>query len=694
MENDQKWSTVNIGEEIQPTRPFLYIASNYLWLIFYLFIYLYYQFSTQYQEVSTIKSLNQSHIWNSTYNPHIFGFISDAHVTSFFPEDINITTTLLQTLNETGVEKILIGGDIGDNFATKSSVKHGHQYEDDYIIYKRIADEYPRDFLIVASGNHDEFGVEKYDSSEHYILQYCDFYKKDDKYKNYDNFLISKIDHEDIEIFVMNPYHYPTVRAGLGYHANLTGEMLDKIEYALSAPSNSKSRFLLTHFPLSYTNNWAKSSSKKSLIDIATSSNLSAILVGHSHHELILHRKSSLEIRPRSIKKGKSSGFGLRYISVDNGGVSDSGFVLNEIERPVAVLTYPVKKKYVSDQTDFSFDMFNKGEIRVVHFSENKNLNISVSCRSSSNKFSDIKTSRLKFQRIIRSNQSLYSTSLKQVCYRENDDKFNEVEYHLTFLGDWNYEADFVAGESVKLEKEILDFDEDMRKFVCVIGLICWIVILYVWCPIPPFKYFDKIAAMFAGQKHPSLINYELGLSDGIIGAIFGFFLIKSRIYYNIPKWLQYTYLIMILSPLFVPISLMKIGKHSYGFIYFIGYYLNGFAFDIWGFQLTSYFVLFVLLPSTVVFSAASFLRQTKKWNYFFIVDIALFLAQFVLIYIAIFTALYQSTSLVFALTSPIFAIIPIIIISSEIIIIVKFVISLINNNDKKHFLYDDYMYY
>lgn len=694
MENEPKWDKISVGEETNTSKSFLYCISNYLWILFLCIFLVYYRHVSHYQDVQVIKSFNRLEKWNSSYNPHILGFISDAHITSFFPEDINITMTILQILNDTNVEKILIAGDIGDNFATRSSIKHGQQYEEDYIISQKIFEKYPSDLFIIASGNHDEFGVESYNSSDHYILKYCDFYSKNDKFKNYDNFLISKVDYEDIEIFVMNPYHYPTVRAGLGYYSNLTREMLNKIELALSSPSHSKSRFLLTHFPLSYTNTWAKSSTHKSLIDIATSSNITAVLSGHSHHELIIHRKSSLEIRPRSMKSGKNSGGGYRYITIDNGDLSDHGFILNKDKKPLAVLTHPVKKKLVNHKTDFSYQNFEQSEIRVVRFSEDSDFNVSVSCSSSSNGFSDKKTDSLKFQRVIRNGQSLYSIPLKKLCYRESDNNKKDYnEYRLSFSGDWSYESEFVVGDSVKLDKEILDNDVNMRECVIAIGITCWIVIIFIWCPFPSFKYFDKVSALYADQSSQRVASFEYSLFDQIIGLIFGFFVIKSRIYHNIPKWIQYVYFAIVLSPFFVPISLMKIGKSSYGFIYFLGYYLNGFAFDLWGGQLTSYFVLLILLPSTLVFSAISYLIQTKKWNYFFIIDIATFVLQFLFVTIPITKALYQSTSLVFSLTSPLFALFPIVIIVIEIIIVVRSINSSVKNifnNDKKHFLYDD----
>lgn len=101
--------------------------------------------------------------------------------------------------------------------------------------------------------------------------------------------------------------------------------------------------------------------------------------------------------------------------------------------------------------------------------------------------------------------------------------------------------------------------------------------------------------------------------------------------------------------------------------------YLESFKLDIWGSMLTSYYVIFVLLTSTIVFSSISYLNETKKWQYVFIFDILTFMSQFPLLKIAIFDILYQSTSLLYALTSPIFVFSPISIIFMEIFLFIKY---------------------
>ena len=146
--------------------------------------------------------------------------------------------------------------------------------------------------------------------------------------------------------------------------------------------------------------------------------------------------------------------------------------------------------------------------MKCIDFSENSKLNISVSCSFSDRKI-DEKSGLLKFQRIIRRNQSLYSIPLNEVC--KNVDLSNKVnEYKLTFSGVWNYEVEFAFGDQIKLEKEILDHDVNMRNFIVVIGVVCWIVSLYIWCPFPSFKYFNELSESLADRKIPK-INKQIG---------------------------------------------------------------------------------------------------------------------------------------------------------------------------------------
>ena len=375
--------TSNFLNKLYHIRPFLYLLSQYAWLLIFGSFMINFLIDKKYRKNPIIHSNNFSLKWNSLYDPHIFGFITDLHITSsFYPQRLIDTESMLKIFNESGVEKVLIAGDICENYDSKY-FKFGHQTESDYISYSKIENQYPTDFIIVASGNHDEFGVENYDSKDHYILQYCNFYSKNkEKFDNYENFLISKVYINDIELFVMNPYIYPTPRGGIGYSMRFTTSMLDHIEKVISEPiqSNATIRLFMTHSPLCFSNSWVKSTSQKSLIEILTSKNITAFLIGHTHANRIVHRNESIEIQSISVKDSIYKGRGYNFISVDNGGVSYHSFNLKNNDKPVAVLTYPIEKKLLSKMSDFSFENFNQAEIRVVHFSEKNDVNISVTC--------------------------------------------------------------------------------------------------------------------------------------------------------------------------------------------------------------------------------------------------------------------------------------------------------------------------
>lgn len=674
----------------QKPKQLLNFLSHFIWIVFLIVIFFVVLIGVNHHSVPVIYGTQQTEEWNSSYDPHVFGFVSDAHLSQYFPHSIDDTKIIFNILNDTGVEKILVTGDICDNFGSRTMIKHGHQFQKDFNTYVDIVKDYPNDFIIVASGNHDEFGIDIYNSSKHYILQYVKFYKENEIYKDYNNFLISKVKYDDIDIFVMNPYHYPTVNAGLGYYMNIKSEMIDRIESVLSEPSNAKARILITHFPLSYTTVTVKSKSKKTLMDVMTSSNMTVLLAGHTHRELIVHRKTTLEIHPWAIKRGLRVSRAYRYITVDNGNFNDHSFNL-KVERPSAIVTYPITKKLISDRTDFSIKTFNQADIRVIHFSENPNLTITATCKCEETGFQS-KSTLLKFQRVIRRNQSLYSTSLKQLCDPyDTINQTNTAEFTLTFSGDYNYTTVFVAGNYVQLDREKLDTDVSSRKALFVVGVIAWILVLIIWCPFPPLDYFASYCNWVWGQNNEYQKNCK-NETVKYISIIFGFTYMKSQIYQVITKWMQIVYFIFIFTPLFIPFCVIKVGKY-YGLVGFFGYYLTSFAFDYWPLTLSCFFALIVLTPSTIIFAEIAFLIQTKKWTYFIIAYILLEALHIILIVIIVAATLYQSTTTAFSILSPLFVFEPIIILIMEILSLHRLrkkEKEIVNKNEEKFDNYDN----
>lgn len=597
-----------------------------------------------YRAVPDIKQTIHHQKWNSSYDPHIFGLFSDAHITPYRPQRSVDTKSILKILNESGVEKILISGDISDNFGTNFTFKLGQQYEEDFIEYQKVAKDYPSDFLIVASGNHDEFGVEEYNSKDHYILQYCDFYKNKEIYKKYENFLISKVVYKDVEIFVMNPYHYPTVRAGVGYYMYLTTEMLDIIEKSLSEKT-AFTRLLITHFPTNFRNQNVHSSSGKTLTEILSSSSITSIIAGHSHTYRVLHRNSTLEIHSPSINPGRRCGQRYGYISIDNGYFSYQMTRLNE-ECLKAVLTYPIEKKYLSKMTDFSRSKYEESEIRVVTFSENPKLNIKVTCvnNNNNNRYNGF----LKFKRVLRRNESLYSAPLNEICGSLTQD--DRIYFNLTFSGDWSHSSSFLVGNSVTFDKEVVEDDLNLYIATFYIGFLMYVFVLFIWCPFfSPPKFCNDLNSWINGATMNSSMKY--------FGIFFSFLVMKSRIFFNINKKIQIIYFIVALSPLFLPIAIMKIGEDQYGLILSFGYYLKDFVIDVWGVDLFALFAVLVLVPSTIVLSAIAQFKQSFKCIPFYIFDFAMFVAQIPLVIFAIGRFLYQSTPLFYAVTSPVLGI-------------------------------------
>ncbi|KAK8888706.1 Transmembrane protein 62 [Tritrichomonas musculus] len=642
----------------------LYISSQYSWLaIFGSFFFIFY-LTLYYHDPPTINSLPSSK-WDSASDPHIFGLVSDIHISKYNNKTSKDTESALSIFTESGVEKILICGDLVENFEGKSSLfRNSRQLEEEFVQYKKLEDKYQKDFIIVASGNHDEFTLDTYNSKIHYLLKYCSYYSKNNFFADWKNFVISKFKYHDIEIFVLNIYNYPSSPSRIGHYSDVTPEILDIIEQKLSEPSNSTVRLLINHYPLHFYNEYARSSSKKNLIEIISSYHISAVLTGHTHKMRIMHHNETLEIHPYALKTFRE----YAYISMDNGGLSFHEFSLNN-DKPLAILTYPINKKLISKETDFTFSNFEKADIRVICFSERQDLKINVHCHWGNN----TNQGALHFQRIIRTNESLYSIPLKDICKINDDHIFIEKkfeEFHLSFSGDWNHSTDFIVGDSATLSKEYLENDFQPFYGLIFISLIYYLIVLFVFGPFPPSTYCQKANEWISNMSEEHCI----------LGVIFGFLPMKARIYNNFQRTHRNTIFFVALFPFFLPSGLIRFYDQSYGFFFIYGYYFKKVCYDLYGQIFAAFFVIIVLLPATIVFSSLAQLQQMNRWCPAFYFDVFFGLLQIPLTFFGIFTIMHQSTNLVLSILSPYFSFAPIILIILQLHILYKYTRNLKSN--------------
>ncbi|OHS94244.1 hypothetical protein TRFO_39572 [Tritrichomonas foetus] len=478
---------------------FIYAVSQFVWFLIALIIIVPFFFVKIKKKVGVIHSRTSDlYSWDPNDDPIVFGVLSDPHLTRYNDAPGKKLRHLLNYFQDIDVERVLIPGDLVDNWGSNTIFLHGKQVEDDFKEYEKIMNDYPDDWFIEAIGNHDEYLVGEYNSENHFSKKYFKFYKNitNDKWED---FIIKKTNYSkngyNIEFYVLNLYQYPSPGARIGHRAYLTTEMLDIIEKVLSEDykddistpalkhshdsdvKNNQSceimnsltsenkiiknmKILISHYPIDFHNLAARSSTRKSFTDLISSHEIDIILTGHSHISLMNHHKGTLEKNMDDLV-GSDGKFGL--LTIDNGRVMIYEQKFTFSDEPKAVLTHPIPKNQISKETIFNE---KETEIRVLLFSDNENATINVAGSIEGT---------LSFQRLIKPNISLYSMPLILNT---------SGTYKLSFSGDWNYNMEFNYGDSVDLPSETLNNQDYMFYALIASAILVWIIHLYIIFPL------------------------------------------------------------------------------------------------------------------------------------------------------------------------------------------------------------------
>lgn len=183
-------------------------------------------------------------------------------------------------------------------------IKHGHQFKKDFDTYINIVKEYPSDFNIVASGNHDEFGIDVYNSPKHYIIHYICFCKKKKFTTSMKTSSFQEWNTTTLTSLCWTCITIQRWKLDLAITWTYTAGWSTELSLFYRRKVTANARILITHFTLSYTTERVRSKSKKTLMWVMTINNMTVLLAGHTHRELIVHRNTTLEINTWAIKRG------------------------------------------------------------------------------------------------------------------------------------------------------------------------------------------------------------------------------------------------------------------------------------------------------------------------------------------------------------------------------------------------------
>jgi hypothetical protein len=306
---------------------------------------------------------------------------------------------------------------------------------------------------------------------------------------------------------------------------------------------------------------------------------------GHSHpaSSFYLHYDGLLEVNSIALKDN----LGFAIITLDREQMIHQDFHIND--KVFALLIYPVPKRLVSKRTRFNVQ---KDEIRVIVFTESKNVNIRVSGNV---------TGKMKFNRVLRANLSLYTIPFD----------LPRGEHHVEFSGDWKYSLTFVINDSVKLDLErvpdVWHIDETRAKTFYVY----WICLFIATVPIISFRIGDRVNEWVNGNDE-----------NEHIWSVVSFFIapitLRSRLA-RLPASIQYFLFALTLAPLFVPAMFSYLNDQLY-IVFWAGYMDNWrYSFDWDGQWFALVYLGWVVLPVINAYGHAT-LKWTKSmavdWGY------------------------------------------------------------------------------
>jgi len=224
--------------------------------------------------------------------------------------------------------------------------------------------------IIDVAGNHDLFAVDSLFSQNNNFLDHSFSYNRSNL-KNFDDFIIRKINMLNETFILFNKYLFPTTHPPFGVYPHTTKHMLDLLEDAVD---NSGDCYILTHYEVD--RNWfIKSSKGNAYKDIISKKNVKAIFTGHEHPPktmIIHHRQGAVEFCITTPFKGKAQGL----ITIDNGQMVYNPVVIRvKGEKPLFFMSYPIPKEQVSSHYTFHY---NQSEVRIISYA-GKEVSLTIS---------------------------------------------------------------------------------------------------------------------------------------------------------------------------------------------------------------------------------------------------------------------------------------------------------------------------
>lgn len=579
-----------------------FFISEYAWFLIILIIVLLGFVFPYYHPPQTFYSKTATEPWDSDYTPKIFMHIADIHISFYLGFRTNGSTDYFSDFLDYNPDLILSSGDVVDSYEESYWPKVGSQWSSDWGIYANTIRKNLSKFKIIdVAGNHDLFGVDSLYSKHNNFLDHSFLYNRSNV-KDYDDFIVRKIELFNETFILYNEYIFPTTHPPYGVSPHPTKHMLDLLENAIDTSGDC---YILTHYQVD--RNWfIKSSKGNTYKNIVSKKNVKAIFTGHDHPPITMiihHGQGAVEFVSPTPFKGKTQGL----ITIDNGQmVYNSVVIKKKGEKPLFFMSYPIPKEQISSHHIFNY---NQSEIRVISYA-GKKVNLEVS--------GDI-TGVMQYKKKLQNGADLYTYPIN----------LGFGSYSIKITGDGcNLERDFVIGNEFKGKKELaVCYLRSLliMRFCSIPIIIAVFIIIFPW--FGNIKISKDLESLIEGKDNYKIKNFSfLEYFWFIIKLIvLGPFIIRER-YKMINFSTKIIMFIASLYPLVFPNHIFKpiYGVYGYSFLCFIVLIGKRIQFEEWALQMTFCYYLVVILINAIYLGGVKYHKKYKKGKLIFYINLFL----------------------------------------------------------------------
>ena len=568
----------------------LFFISEYGWFLVILLIVILGFAFPYYHPPQTFYSKNPVNPWDSDDTPKIFMHLADIHISFFLGYRTNGSTNYMSDFLDYKPDLILNSGDVVDSYEDSFWPKVGSQWQGDWDIYaSTIKKDLAKFKILDVAGNHDLFAVDSLYSKHNNFLDHSFTYNRSNL-KNFDDFIIRKVNIFNETIILYNEYIFPTTHPPYGVAPHPTRHMLDLLENAIDTSGEC---LILTHYQAD--RNWfIKSSKGHTYREIISKENVKAYFSGHDHpwHVMIIHHgQGAVEFVSPPPFKAKAQAL----ITIDNGQmVYHPVQILKKGKKPLFFMSYPIPNEQISSHHIFNY---RQSEIRVISYA-GKEVNLKVT--------GDI-TGEMKFKKKLPNGADLYTFPIN----------LRHGNYSINVIGDGcNLKRDFVIGNSYtgKKEESVCFLRGVFILRLCSIPVFVFsLIIIFPWGG--NIKIAKKLENIIEGKDYYKIKNYNffeyiLFLSELII---LGPFITRER-YQLINFSTKITMFIASLYSLILPNNVFKpiYGVYGFSFLCFI-FIGTRIQYDEWALQITFGYYLAVIMMNAIYLGGFKYYNKDYK---------------------------------------------------------------------------------